>query len=91
MSDGDCSQSGDMELKITSVWGGCPDVHDDIPDKQELKEEPAPDASEARDRLFTEIERDDLENIPENISSLSLSVSMDEVVVLHRIFEENRK
>ena len=80
-----------MELKITSVLGGCSDPHDDIPDKQELKEEPAPEASKARDRLFTEIERDDPENIAENISSLSLSVSLDEVVVLRKIFEENPK
>ena len=78
-----------MELKITSVLGGCPEIHDNIPDKQELKEEPAYEASEARDRLFTEIERDDPENI--DISSLSLSVSFDEVVVLRKIFEENRK
>ena len=91
LPDGDCSQSGDMDLKITSVLGGCPEVHDDIPNKQELKEEPAPEASKARDRLFTEIERDGPENIADNISSLSLSVSLDEVVVLRKIFEENRK
>ena len=78
-------------MKITSVLGGCPEIHDDIPDKQELKEEPAPEVSEARDRLFTAIERDDPENIAEDISSLSLSISFDEMVVLRKIFEENRK
>ena len=91
LSNGVCSQSGNIELKITSVLGGCSDLHDNVPDKQELKEEPTPEASEARDRLFTEIERDDPENIAENISSLSLSVSLDEVVVLRKIFEDNPK
>ena len=91
LSEGDYSQSEDTELKITSVWGGCSDLHfdDDHPDKHEYKEEPAPAASEARDRLFTEMERDDPENITENISSLSLGVNLDEMVILRKIFESS--
>ena len=89
MSDGDYSQSEDTELKITSVWGGCSDLHDDLPEKHEPKEEPIPEASEARDRLFTEMEKADPEKITENISSLSLGVSLDEMVILRRIFEKS--
>ena len=91
LSEGDYSQPEDTELKITYVWGKFSDLHDDYPDKHKFKEEPTPEASEARDRLFTEIERDDPKNIAENILSLSLSVSLDEVVVLCKIFEDNPK
>ena len=78
-----------MELKITSVWSGCSDLHDDLPEKHEPKEEPIPKASKARDRIFTEMEKDDPEKITENISSLSLGVSLDEMVVLRKIFENS--
>ena len=78
-----------MELKITSVWGGCSDLHNDLPEKHEPKEEPIPKASEARDRLFTEMEKADPEKITENISSLSLGVNLDEMVVLRRILEKS--
>ena len=58
-------------------------------EKQEHKEEPMPEASKARDRLFTEMEKADPEKITENISSLSLGVSLDEMIVLRRIFEKS--
>ena len=77
-----------MELKITSVWGGCSDLHNDLPEKHEPKEEPIPEASKTRDRLFTEMEKTDPEKITENISSLCLSVNLDEMVIIRRIFEE---
>ena len=82
-------QSGDLDLKITSIVGGCTEIHDDMPNKQELKEEPTPEVSDARNSLFAEIERDDPGNI--DISSLSLSIDLEEVTVLRKIFEEKQK
>ena len=60
-----------------------------MPNKQELKEEPTPEVSDARNSLFAEIERDDPGNI--DILSLSLSINLEEVTVLCKIFEENKK
>ena len=53
------------------------------------KEEPAPTVSEARDRLFDEMEKTDPENIVSNISSLSLGVNLDKMAVLRQIFEKS--
>ena len=76
-------------MKITSIRGGCSDLHfdEDHLDGQGCKEEPAPAVSNARDRLFEEMEKTDPENISSNISNLSLGVNLDEVAVLCQIFE----
>ena len=91
MSENDYSQPEDTELKITSIRGGCSDLHfdEDYPDKHGCKEEPAPTVSEARDRLFDEMEKTDPENIASNVSSLSLGVKFDEVAVLCQILENS--
>ena len=78
-----------MDLEITSIVGGCTEIHDDMPNKQELKEEPTPEVSDTRNGLFAEMERDDPGNI--DISSLSLSIDLEEVTILRKIFEENQK
>ena len=75
-----------MDLKITSIVGGCTETHDEI---QELKEEPTPEVSDTRNSLFTEIEREDPGNI--DISSLSLSIDLEEVTILRKIFQEKQK
>ena len=86
LPDNDCLQSGDMDLKITSIVGGCTETHDDI---QELKEEPTPEVSDTRNSLFAEMEKDDPGNI--DISSLSLSIDLEEVTILRKIFQEKQK
>ena len=76
-------------MKITSIRVGCSDLHfkENCPNEQGYKEEPTPMVSNARDRLFEEMEKTDPENISSNISNLSLGVDLDEVAVLHKIFE----
>ena len=91
LSENQYSQPKDTELKITSIRGGCSDLHfdEDHPDGHGCKEEPAPTVSNARDRLFEEMEKTDPENISSNISNLSLGVNLDEVTVLRQIFENS--
>ena len=86
--ESDYAQPEDTALKITSVRGGCSNLHfdEDHSDENGFKEEPAPTVSEARDRLFDEMEKTDPENIASNISSLSLGVNLDEMAVLRQIF-----
>ena len=90
LSENEYSQPEDTELKITSIRGSCSNLHFDVdhPDEHGCKEEPAPTVSEARDRLFDEIEKIDPENIASNISSLSLGINLDEVAV-RQIFENS--
>ena len=78
-------------MEITSIRGGCSDLHfnEDHLDGQGCKEEPTPTVSNARDRLFEEMEMIDPENISSNISNLSLGVNLDEVAVLRQIFENS--
>ena len=86
LPDDDPLQPDDMNLKITSVMGGCTETKDDT---QELKVEPAPDISDTRDRMFAEIEKDDTGNI--DISGLSLNIDLKQITVLRQIFQEKRK
>ena len=76
-------------MRITLIRGGCSNLHFNENHSNELgcKEEPAPTVSNARDRLFEEMEKTDPENISSNISNLSLGVNLDEVAVLRQIFE----
>ena len=89
LPENDYSQPEESDLKITSVMGGCTEKRNNMPDKQEPKEEPPPEINGMREGLFTEIEREDPGSI--DIAGLSLNINLKEVTVLWRKFEEKQR
>ena len=89
LPENDYSQPGESDLKIISVVRGCTKNHNDMPDKQEPKEEPPPEISGMREGLFAEIKKEDPGSI--DIASLSLNIDLEDVTVLRRIFEEKQR
>ena len=57
LPENDYSQPEQSDLKITSVVGGYSENHDDVPVKQEPKEETPSEINGGREGLFSEIEK----------------------------------